>query len=181
MLQDIIPDRGVLAGEGAQALHKVGVGQKADVQNQVGSRGDAVFVSKGNQMEPEALLGGEVGILFLDQLPQLMGGVIGAVDDALRQAPQAGQGFPFRPQGLGDGFPVRQGVLAPGLAEPPDEGLFIGLQEDEVEFEPLALQAAEDPGIILQKPLGTHVHYQGDLAAVPGGAGLHVQEPRQQA
>ena len=122
-------------------------------------------------MEPEALLGGKFGILFLDQLPQLMRGVMGAVDDALRQAPQAGHGFPFRSQGLGDGFPVRQGVLPAGLAEPPDEGFFIGLQEDEVEFEPLALQAVEDPGVILQKPLGTHVHHQGDFAAVPGGAG----------
>ena len=103
-------------------------------------------------MEPEALLGGKFGILFLDQFSQLMRGVMGAVDDALRQAPQAGHGFPFRSQGLGDGFPVRQGVLPAGLAEPPDEGFFICIQEDEVEFEPLALQAVEDPGVILRNP-----------------------------
>ncbi len=74
-------------------------------------------------MEQHALAGRQLGILVLDQLPQLMGVIeeVSMMRWARRRRPA--RDFPLLAQGLGDGFVVRQGVLPPGLAEAPDEGL----------------------------------------------------------
>ncbi len=43
---DVFLDFGIFPGVAAQGRDKVGVGQKADVKNEVGVRGDAVLVAK---------------------------------------------------------------------------------------------------------------------------------------
>jgi len=84
-------------------------------------------------MEAHPLARRLLRIFILDQLPQLMRVVVGAVDDPVSQLPQVRQGVALLAQSLDDGVLVRQGVLAAGLAETPHQGGFIRLQKDDVE------------------------------------------------
>ena len=59
--------------------------------------------------------------------------------------PQARQGLALLLQGLGGGLLVRQGMGAPGLAEPPDQRLFGRLQEDEVQADSPPVPGGERP------------------------------------
>src|SRR4051794_26915301 len=160
----VLDHLGVEAGEVAQILLIVRVGQEADVEGEVGVARRAVLVAEGEEADrqaPERALGQH---LVGHHLPQPGGGEIGGVDGDVGALLERGQQRAL----LGDGAVERpalgQRVAPARLFEAIDERVRRGLQEQQPVGHALPGQLLEHAGHALERLSSAHVgHHRRPL------------------
>jgi len=127
---DVLLDFGILAGVAAQGGDKVGVGQKANVENEVGVRGNTVFVAEADDGDQH---GAVVGIFEAlgDEVAKLVDVELGGVDhyvgefaDGLHEGAFVVETFAHR-----QGF--AEGMRAARFAVAAEKRVVAGIDEDQ--------------------------------------------------
>src|SRR5215203_5882915 len=129
-LLDVVADLLVHPGHRSQLVVVVGVGEEADVEGEVGVPRRAVLETEGEQGEgelPASLLPQQ---LFGDLAPQFAPGEVAGVDHLVGPLAQRRQDLALGPDPLDDSAFRRQRMAAARLLVAIEQGLLVGLEEE---------------------------------------------------
>lgn len=112
---DVLFDFGVFSSEAAQAGDEMGIGEEADVEDQVGVRGDAVLVTKTDDGDEHGTF---VGIFepLGDESAEFVDVELGGVDDHVGELADGLHEGALVAEAFSDGQGLAEGVRAAGLA-----------------------------------------------------------------
>src|SRR5271156_428962 len=113
---DVARDAGIFAAEFAQVRHEMGIGQKADVEDQVRIRGNAVAKAEADDRDEQ---GAAAGVLeaINDELAELVDIEFRGVNDYVRETTNGRHAAAFEANAVGDGIIGTQRVRTAGFAE----------------------------------------------------------------
>src|SRR3990172_3514874 len=178
VLEHEVPHRRVLPVEEAQLVHEVGVGEEADVEDQVRVVRDPVLVAEGDQRHRQAAPALRLPVEIHQQLLELVDGQARGVHDPVGDLPDVGHRLPLGPDPVEDIAVRRERVPPAGLVVAADERLVPRFEEQHLRgVAPLLqlLEGLDEVGEVFPLP---HIHAQGDPPDFAGGLGAERGEGR---
>src|SRR5215207_7063664 len=172
-LLDVLAHLGVHAGFRAQVIDVVRVGQETDVEGEVGIAWRPVLEPEGQQGEGEL-----AGLLLSQQLfgdlaAQLSPGQVAGLDHLVGALTQRRQQLALGPNPLDDPAFRSQRVAAAGLLVAVEQGLLVGLEEEDHRPQPFGLEVVEHLQQVVEVLTAAHV---GDDRGALDAAALVAEE-----
>src|SRR3990172_9233436 len=178
VLEHEVPHRRVLPVEEAQLVHEVGVGEEADVEDQVRVVRDPVLVAEGDQRHRQGAPALRLPVEIHQQLLELVDGQARGVHDPVGDLPDVGHRLPLGPDPVEDIAVRRERVPPAGLVVAADERLGPRFEEQHLRgVAPLLqlLEGLDEVGEVFPLP---HIHAKGDPPDFAGGLGAERGEGR---
>src|SRR5277367_357086 len=127
---DVAGDAGIFAAEFPQVRYEMGIGQKADVENQIRIRGNAVAKAEADDRDEQ---GAAAGILEAvnDELAELVDVEFRGVNDYVRETTNGRHAAAFEANAVGDGIIGTQRVRTARLTEAAEQNFVAGFDEHE--------------------------------------------------
>ena len=127
---DVTGDALVFSGKGAKALHKVRIGQKANVENQVGVRRNTIAESEAHHRDHQGIAAWVLKAVD-DELAEFMHVEFCGVDHHVREAPDGRHAAAFLVNAICDRTAVGQGMGTARFAEAADQRVVARLAEEQ--------------------------------------------------
>ena len=171
---DVLLDLRIFSSEAAQGRHKVGVGKKADVEDEVGVRGDAVFVTKADDGNEHGTV---VGILeaFRDEVAELVDVKLGGVDDDIGQLANGLHEVAFVAKAFANGEGFAERVRAARFAVAAEQSVVVGIDEDERNGVILA-EMLEEGGEFFELNTFASIDEQGGAGKIAFAGGVQLRK-----
>src|SRR5579871_497455 len=157
-LQHPLADLRAVAGESAQRLHVVRVGEKPHVEDQVGVDGYPVLVAERRDAHDEGARAARADVRIRQLLAQLAGAERARVDDLVGPLLERLEPPPLAPDPVEHAAPQR--MLAAGLLEAADQDLVRRLQEQNLKRDAHAAEAGERRVERVEELAAAHVDHE---------------------
>src|SRR5437773_4748080 len=167
------------AGEFLETGNVIGVGKKADIEDQIAIGGNAVSIAEAGQVDHDLGFFFGAAKLFLDEIPELVDRELGSVDGEIGQAPDGRKQLPLQTNALGDGLLIAERMWAARFTESPRDGFVVRFQEQQAGGN-FAADTRIDGRESLEAQPFANIHYQGgetNARGVPGQLGEFRDEP----
>ena len=173
--KDIVTDSLVLAAEGTQFFYKIGIGQKAQVKDEIRLARDAVLEAERDDVDPDGpQLARRPAPALLDGAAQVMDGKTAGIYDQIRHLAHGGQTRAFLVQGILKAHALtlqRMGPAGGGITA--HELLRSGFQKKQYGPDPVLGKLGKGHIELFQKVLLAHVHAQGHAPEAFHGSAPH--------
>ena len=144
---------------------EIGIGQKTDIDHEIGMIRYAVFESEGHDLNlhvRQIAMANQIANDFF----QLMDGHIRGVDNLIRRGAKRGQGFFLPADAVDQVFTPTIRVVAPGLAVALHQLFFRGFQKNDGQVMPLHFQGLENVAIFWEELFFAGIHHKGQAGDI---------------
>src|SRR5271170_4462194 len=126
---DVASDAGIFAAEFPQARDEMRIGQKANIEDQVRIRGNAIAKAEADGRDEQRATAGILEAID-DELAQFVNVEFRGVDDDIGETANGRHAAAFEANALGDGIIGAERVRTAGFAEAAEQNFVAGFDED---------------------------------------------------
>src|SRR5690348_4679636 len=175
---DVLLDLGILAGIAAKTRDEMGIGQETDVENEIRIRGNAKLVAETHDGHEHRTL---VRILetLCDEVAQLVDVELSGIDDHVSEFADGLHESALVTQAFADRERFAEGMRAPCLAVAPEEGIVVGVDENQSDGVILA-EVLQKKRKLFQLHTFAGVHKQSGAGEIAFSSSVQLGKDRNQ-